>query len=158
MQYQSYKESLASLCRQSAILAVMTEKMERNQIDIESLEETCRMLKRAKEAFLREKEKAGFTDSLEFMEDNAFAGFRIQKGCIYGDMSMLMKICVPWYMEFPKANNYQFEVANLLIAHYVQKGAEDEPQISVKGSRLISSKIKAICRDLLLKLRGKSKL
>jgi len=137
MKYQTYKETLASLCRQSVKVALMIEKESWNQNDINDLEETCRMLNAAKEAFLREKRKVGFTDSFEFMEDNAFAGFQIQNGCICGDTTMLMKICTPWYTEFPKSNNYQYEVANLLIAHYIQKEAGDAPKISFRRSKLI---------------------
>lgn len=65
--------------------------------------------------FLSRKEKLGFDDGLEFLENNSFLGFKVKDGILTGDRSAVEKVIYPWLTGFPdKVNHYQFEVANYL--------------------------------------------
>ena len=65
--------------------------------------------------FLSRKEKLGFDDGLEFLENNSFLGFKVKDGIFTGDQSAVEEVICPWLTGFPdEANHYQFEVANYL--------------------------------------------
>lgn len=69
-----------------------------------------------KPLLLKRKELLGFQDGLEFLEDNRFAGFQIEKGIFTGKADDLEKIIHPWVCGFPDTeNHYTFEVANYLL-------------------------------------------
>lgn len=65
--------------------------------------------------FLKRKEKLGYTDGLEFLENNSFLGFKVKDGIFTGDRSAVEEVIYPWLVGFPDGvNHYQFEVANYL--------------------------------------------
>lgn len=115
--FTRYRVALAGLCSCCAELAhVKTRMIDGEVILDEEVQLICEKLSYSKEEFLRAKESLGFTDGLAFMENNRFAGFSIRDGCLIGDPSKAYLILRPWYEDPAKVNNYQFEVANYLLA------------------------------------------
>lgn len=121
---KKYRIALAGLCGYTVQLAGIQERIANGEVvTSDEIEDVCKHIEIFKHWLLDAKEQLGFSDGLSFMENNAFAGFHIRDGVLIGDTEKLIKIVTPWYYGFPsKANNYQFEVANFLLAF---KRAED---------------------------------
>lgn len=118
-----YRVALAGLCSCCAELVTVKEQMKNGEI-IEPfmVQNLCDKLSYSKTEFIDAKEALGFNDGLAFMEDNRFAGFSIENGCLIGNPEKAYLILRPWYENFPeKGNNYQFEVANYLLAFIGQR-------------------------------------
>lgn len=116
---ERYKDTLACLCKQSAICQCIAERLKAGEVIEESMvDEELALLAYAKEQFLKEKQKLGLTDGLEFMEDTAFYGFSFRDGFLEGDFSKLMDIAKPWVMK--EEDNYRYEVGVLLLFHYTE--------------------------------------
>lgn len=113
-----YRTALAGFCIYFAELASVQEAIKNGEVvDASKVEETCEALCYYKERFLSSKAEMGFTDGFDFTENNSFCGFRVRDGSLHGEKGKLFAIVRPWYDGFPKkSNNYQFEVANLLLA------------------------------------------
>lgn len=131
--YADYKIALAGVCYYCARLAILNEKKENGEIiSPEEVELLCNKISAGKDALLKEKEALGFTDGLSFMEDNRFAGFWIENGFIYGNTEKIFLIVRPMYEGFPdNRNNYQYEVANYLLA-FMQQTEEETVCPSIK--------------------------
>lgn len=112
----SYETSLACLCKQSARLSLLKDRLLAGE-EVSELPELLQIMEFSKEKLLLEKEKLGYSDGLAFMEDNNFRGFSVREGQLFGDTQYLLRICMPWYEN--AKNNYQYEVANYLIALYL---------------------------------------
>lgn len=119
----AYEESLAAFCIQSAVVIQIKDVLKRtgkcSWFLKRRLAKALRILSLAKAALLEEKEKLGYTDELAFTEDCLFNQFKLVNGELEGDTSLLPDIANSMY--FSKKNNYQYEVANFLLALYCKK-------------------------------------
>ena len=145
--FERYKVSLAGLCYYCARLAHLKQKrFDGVVVTEEEVQSICERIKCGMEDLLNLKDQLGYTDGLEFMEDNLFAGFAIKDGIVSGDLKNLPVIASPWYRNFPeKGNNYQFEVANYLFAYL---GEDENISQPVKKSGWFTNLKRRIARRI----------
>lgn len=123
-----YRIATAGFCYHLVKVANLTTAIEDGEVvSPEELDKSLSDLEKSKEIFLKEKERLGFHDGLEFLENANFAGFQLKDGMLKGDTKKLFCIVRPFYEGFPqKVSNFQFEIANLLLAH-MQVYEEEKP-------------------------------
>lgn len=116
---QEYGYNTLWLCLWLRELQNYADKKERGEeLDKERLIYACKQCEHFKGLFLKSKEKLGYDDKFDFMEDNNFFGFSIKNGRFIGDVSNeeIFKIVDKWYYGFPDtANHYQFEVSTYVL-------------------------------------------
>ncbi len=84
-------------------------------------------LERAKNALLDEKERQGYDDGLSFLENNSFAGFRIQNGRFIGDDVSAYKLGCEFAAGFRNGTheNIYYEVALFILYNVDVEKARD---------------------------------
>ena len=149
--FKRYRIALAGLCTACAKLSLVKEKLEAGEVVVEcEVSELCSKIKFQKEDFLAAKEELGFTDKFSFMENTHFQGFEIKDGCLEGNPDLAFTILRPWYEGFPEErkgiNNFEFEVANYLLAFLMEKEKQTVIPDTKKKSRkkLVLPKINVI--------------
>ena len=124
--FKRYRIALAGLCTACVKLSFVKEQLEAGEVVEESeVADLCDNIRFQKDGFLAAKEELGFTDGFSFMENTHFHGFEIKDGCVVGNPDLAFTILRPWYEGFPEGrkgiNNFEFEVANYLLAFLVEK-------------------------------------
>ena len=125
-----YKTSLAGFCYYAAWLAKTKEQITSGEmIDENKIEFYCSRVELLKKYLLECKEKLGYTDGLAFMNNANFAGFSLKNGELTGDRANIYKILMPWYKDsLAGGNNFQYEVANYLLAF---EAVEDDLKLTI---------------------------
>lgn len=134
--FSRYRITLAALCYYCAKLGQVREKIGNGEvITPEEVQDICSYIAKSKTELLTLKAELGFTDGLEFMNDCQFAGFEMKNGIVKGDVEKLFDIIKPWYTEYPsKGNNFQYEVANYLLAYMK---VNEEQKLSTSNHKLV---------------------
>lgn len=124
---EAYKDCLCYVCRQSAYMEEITFLVKRGKkIDVDELNAQLCNLKKGKEKLLELKDKLGYEDGLEFMDDVKFQNFTYENGHLFGDYEKLLTIIIPWIENFNEKEPYKYEVGMLVLFHYMRQNGLDK--------------------------------
>ncbi len=112
-----YKDSVMHFALYAARIAYLADLKEKGvPVDKGDIAYAGSCLSSYKEYLLEDKAALGFTDGLEFLEDNKFFGFEIKGGKFLGEPESVLPIVTKWLDGFPEtANHYQYEVSCLVM-------------------------------------------
>lgn len=119
---ENYKECLCYLCRQSALLEDVKNRVIKGEaVSGEEMASQLMYMDMVKKEFLDIKDKLGFEGGLDFMDDVRFQGFSFINGSLSGDYSNLLAIVTPMLNDFREEKQYPYEVAMLILFHYMKQ-------------------------------------
>ena len=138
---QNYRFHLSNFCYQLGKLTLLREEVGKGEkVSGELLHRELAALALEKEELLKAKEAVGFTDGLSFLEDNSFAGFKMENGILKGDKKLIYTIVRPWMKEYPAGDNYRFEVANLLVGYELAREDSNKKKTLAPRVKPVSKK------------------